>query len=236
MPKVMSQSKNPNNKKVKDDPPPLSEEQQKIMDVVLAGKSVFFTGAAGTGKSFLLKEIINRLPRATTFITALTGIAAVNIGGTTLHSFAGIGLGADKGHELVEKIRRSKKGRENWKRVSTLIIDEVSMMDALLFEKLDYIGRKLKCNENLPFGGIQLVLCGDFFQLPPVAKKGNNMKYCFESDKWDVCVPLSLELYHVFRQKEPQLLAMLNEVRYGQLSQTTLDTLQSLKRPIAVEE
>jgi energy-coupling factor transporter ATP-binding protein EcfA2 len=145
----------------------LSNEQRRVLEVVRQGKSVFFTGCAGTGKSYLLKAIVAVLPEQTTHLTALTGVAALNIGGRTLHSFAGIGLvravpwhnGAlgpltDKGarggggggwqgkkskEELLRELSRSS--RERWGQCRTLIIDEVSMMSDDLFDKIDHIAR-----------------------------------------------------------------------------------------------
>ncbi|KAH9891032.1 PIF1-like helicase-domain-containing protein [Cubamyces lactineus] len=141
-------------------PPPqeiqLSPEQQHVLDMVKQGKSVFFTGSAGTGKSVLLREIIKLRggrPSVRLGVTASTGIASVNIGGCTLHSWAGIGLGKEDQDTLVGKIlgiASRDKVLDRWRLCQTLIIDESE-----LFDKLEYIGRQLRKNE-LPFGGIQV--------------------------------------------------------------------------------
>ena len=118
----------------------LSREQLACVNVVKAGHNVFFTGCAGTGKTFLLKYIIDHVvPKRTTFVTALTGVAALALGGTTLHSFAGIGLGNQPAVQMAATVNRSRQKR-NWKEAQILIIDEISMLDAALFEKLDYVG------------------------------------------------------------------------------------------------
>lgn len=134
----------------------LSPEQRHCVSLVLAGENVFFTGSAGTGKSFLLKFLIKILPQDTTFVTALTGIAASNIQGKTLHSFAGIGLGNEPRHILAKKASRGFAG-ERWREACVLIVDEVSMWHAELFDKLEYIARYVR-NSERPFGGIQVLL------------------------------------------------------------------------------
>ena len=154
----------------------LTSEQQQVIDQVLKGTSLFFTGSAGTGKSFLLKKLIGLLPPETTFVTASTGAAACLIGGTTLHQFAGIGTGQGSLQQCITMATRPSKA-EQWKKCQTLIIDEVSMIDSDFFDKLECVARVVRKTKN-PFGGIQLVLCGDFFQLPPV--KAGDQKYCFQ--------------------------------------------------------
>eukprot|EP00029_Vermamoeba_vermiformis_P013062 TRINITY_DN7997_c0_g2_i1.p1 TRINITY_DN7997_c0_g2~~TRINITY_DN7997_c0_g2_i1.p1 ORF type:complete len:234 (+),score=24.65 TRINITY_DN7997_c0_g2_i1:44-745(+) len=169
-----NQRKSPSPAKRAEYIPQLSEEQMLVLDEIMFGKNIFFTGSAGTGKSTLLKEIIRRLPRDSTFITAATGVAATNIGGTTLHSFAGIGLGDDSKVNLGTRVMSSRSAAW-WKRAKVLIIDEVSMIDAELFDKLDFVARVVR-GQNKPFGGIQLICSGDFFQLPPVRKRNQKSK------------------------------------------------------------
>ena len=157
---------------------PLSAEQTKVLQMVKAGESVFFTGSAGTGKSYLLKRIISSLPPDTTFATASTGAAASLIGGTTLHAFAGIGTGNGTLEHCISLASRESRA-VTWKKCSCLVIDEISMIDAEFFDKLEAVARSVRRNRT-PFGGIQLVLCGDFCQLPPVSKEGERKQYCFK--------------------------------------------------------
>ncbi|KAL8688959.1 MAG: hypothetical protein Q9224_004759, partial [Gallowayella concinna] len=126
----------------------LSDEQKKVLDLVVQeGKSVFFTGSAGTGKSVLLRKIIDVLrvkynrESDRLAVTASTGLAACNVGGVTLHSFAGIGLGKEAVPELVRKIKRNAKAKNRWMRTKVLIVDEISMVDGDLFDKLEAIAR-----------------------------------------------------------------------------------------------
>lgn len=187
----------------------LSEEQRKVLDLVVEAKrSVFFTGSAGTGKSVLMREIIQSLGQEylrepdRVAVTASTGLAACNIAGVTLHSFAGIGLGKEALPELVKKIKRNPKAKNRWQRTKVLIIDEISMVDGDLFDKLEGIARIIR-NNGRPFGGIQLVVTGDFFQLPPVPNYGKVAKFCFDAATWNTSIEHTIGLTQVFRQKDP---------------------------------
>ena len=187
----------------------LSEEQQHVLDLVMAQKkSVFFTGSAGTGKSVLMREIITSLRKNykrepdRVAVTASTGLAACNVGGVTLHSFAGIGLGKEDVPELVRKIKKNQKAKHRWMRTKVLVVDEISMVDGELFDKLEAIARQLR-NNGRPFGGIQLVITGDFFQLPPVPDSGRVAKFAFDAATWNTTIEHTIGLHHVFRQKDP---------------------------------
>lgn len=187
----------------------LSEEQKSVLSLVSEKqKSVFFTGSAGTGKSVLMREIIKvmrdkykREPDRIA-VTASTGLAACNVGGVTLHSFAGIGLGKEETPELVRKIKRNQKTKNRWMRTKVLIIDEISMVDGELFDKLESIARIIR-NNGRPFGGIQLVITGDFFQLPPVPDYNKVAKFSFDAATWNTSIEHTIGLTHVFRQKDP---------------------------------
>jgi ATP-dependent DNA helicase PIF1 len=216
----------------------LSEEQKDILTAVVEeGKSIFFTGSAGTGKSVLMKSIIHKLRQKylkdpdRVAVTASTGLAAVNIDGTTLHSFAGIGLGKEPATELLKKIRRNPKTRQRWIRTRVLIIDEISMIDADLFDKLEQVARILR-NNGSPFGGVQLVVTGDFFQLPPVPEKDRAAKFSFDAATWNTCIEHTVLLTHVFRQKDATFAAMLNEMRLGRLTPASIKAFQRLSRPL----
>ncbi|KKA19930.1 DNA repair and recombination protein pif1, mitochondrial [Rasamsonia emersonii CBS 393.64] len=217
----------------------LSDEQRSVLEAVVdKGKSIFFTGSAGTGKSVLMREIIKKLREKyrrepdRVAVTASTGLAACNIEGVTLHSFAGIGLGKESAQELVKKIRKNQKARNRWLRTKILIIDEVSMVDGDLFDKLEEIARRIR-NNGRPFGGIQLVVTGDFFQLPPVPESGNReAKFAFSAATWNTCIEHTVLLTHVFRQKDPEFAEMLNEMRLGKISQRTIDAFKKLSRPL----
>lgn len=181
-------------------------------------------------------------------VTASTGLAACNVGGVTLHSFGGIGLGREAVPELVKKIKRNQKAWTRWLRTKVLVVDEISMVDGDLFDKLEGIARVIRKNGR-PFGGIQLVITGDFFQLPPVPDSGRVAKFAFDAATWDTAIEHTIGLTQIFRQKDPgglhiSLLPrssrliwvvfanMLNEMRLGKLSQQSIDAFRLLSRPL----
>lgn len=140
-----------------------------ILGQIKKGRNVFIAGPGGCGKSHMLREVYSHLVAqgVTVAMTATTGVAAVSVGGTTLHSWSGIRLGDKSPEYHYEEIKRNWKNVLKWKKTSVLLIDEVSMLGRDLFDKLDYIARKIR-GKDLPFGGITLVFCGDMCQLPPV--------------------------------------------------------------------
>ncbi|KAH3666318.1 hypothetical protein OGAPHI_004507 [Ogataea philodendri] len=216
----------------------LSTEQRKVIEMVLnERKNIFYTGSAGTGKSFLLRELIKRLKNrygsSTIAVTASTGLAATNIEGTTLNRFSGIGLGSEPVHKLVGKIRSKRAVVDRWKGTRVLIIDELSMIDSIFFDKLNEIAKQIRGNSK-PFGGIQLVLTGDFFQLPPVSlSKTGAAKFCFDAQGWKECIDETILLTKVFRQKDDSdLIEMLNALRIGHLSNEIKQRFKKLERPL----
>lgn len=211
----------------------LSDEQNNVIELARLGYSIFYTGSAGTGKSLLLKSLIKSLKdqhtRGSVAVTASTGLAACNIGGMTLHSYTGIGLGTGTAQELLKKIKRQQKLRDRWRLLDVLIVDEISMIDGELFDKLDFIARKMKKND-VPFGGIQLIVCGDFYQLPPVTPNAEPI-FAFESDSWKKAIQFTIVLKEVFRQQgDKDFVRMLNEVREGNVTQATIRKFKGLQR------
>lgn len=215
----------------------LSREQQTVYDLAVdRGQSLFFTGSAGTGKSVCLREIIKGLRRKydhkpdAIAVTASTGIAACNIGGITLHAFAGAGLCNEEADKLVSKIRKNRKTSARWMRTNVLVIDEVSMIGPELLEKLEEVARVLRKSAK-PFGGMQIIMTGDFFQLPPVDKRNGMTKYAFDAKCWSEIFgeESQVKLTQVFRQKDESFVNMLNELRYGTLSPETVRLFKSLE-------
>uniref|UniRef100_A0A670XPY4 ATP-dependent DNA helicase PIF1 n=1 Tax=Pseudonaja textilis TaxID=8673 RepID=A0A670XPY4_PSETE len=197
--------------------PTLSQEQSRVLNAVLSGKNVFFTGSAGTGKSYLLKKIVASFPPNGTYVTASTGVAACQIGGITLHAFAGIGSGKAPLHQCLELAQRPGV-RQQWLNCRCLIIDEISMVEGDLFDKLEAVARDVRKCED-PFGGIQLIICGDFLQLPPVAKDHKQPKFCFQAKSWRKCIHLNMELTEVRRQTDKEFISLLNTVRLGRCTE-----------------
>jgi ATP-dependent DNA helicase PIF1 len=135
--------------------------------MAIEGKSIFISGAAGTGKSHVSKYIIQSLQRQNKKVspTAPTGVAAINVGGSTLHSFFGIGLGLGSAPSLVRKIRKKQAVVQRINETDVLLIDEVSMLSCDLLETLDGVARLVREREDEPMGGLQIVAVGDFYQV-----------------------------------------------------------------------
>ena len=212
----------------------LNTDQHKAFQAVQSGKNIFLTGPAGSGKSFLIRRIVEWAPTAsrTIAVTALTGCAALLLGkAKTLHSWSGIGLGKEPVETLIANIMKKPKLKRVWKKTDMLVVDEISMMTPELFEKLDLIGKRIRASEK-PWGGIQLVLCGDFFQLPPVTKgiSGEMLipgRFAFESPAWKKSAMLPVVLNKIERQTDTAFQKMLNECRIGSPSAETLALLKS---------
>ncbi|CAN0109584.1 unnamed protein product [Pylaiella littoralis] len=209
---------------------PLSEDQQRAVNLVVENqKSIFFTGCAGTGKSLVLNRILTRLAEAGVsgvFPTATTGLAACQVKGTTLQQFAGIGKARGSGEEVLKVVEKRPDAVRRWKAVQVLIVDEISMLDADTFDALEYVARSLR-GVQAPFGGIRLVLSGDFFQLPPVSRRGEPEKnLCFEAKSWKACVEETVELKLVFRQRDNKFVKLLSKVRWGKCTPEVLAELR----------
>jgi ATP-dependent DNA helicase PIF1 len=204
----------------------LTEKQQKVVDLILKRENVMISGPGGTGKSFLIHHIVSLKDSLLSSksqimgVTAMTGAAAVLINGTTLHSFLGIGLGEGTVSQLVDKIKINKKA-SCWKLLQILIIDEVSMLSVELFDKLERIARIFRENEN-PFGGIHLVLSGDFLQLPCIGGE-----FCFKSAKWKSCIPKVICFDEILRQTDPVFHEILNRARFGKTTKQDIKDIKS---------
>lgn len=212
----------------------LNKKQQNAIDEVINGKNILLTGPAGTGKSFTIQYILDTLKQNNKnyAMTATTGTAAVLIEGQTLHSFMKIGLGNGS---LIDNIRRIKRYPNTFKSIGALevlIIDEVSMLDAELFDKISDIFASVKAhhfnNKDLllkPFGGLQLILVGDFCQLAPI-----NGLYCFLSKSWDKLQIKTIMLDEIIRQNGDQLfIKLLQIVRKGKCTDNIITVLNKLK-------
>jgi len=203
----------------------MNEKQLEAFQVVKNGFNLFLTGAAGTGKSYTIKSIINYLDsnNINYGLTAMTGCAAVLIGGQTIHSFLYMGISRNI-DEIFNNINKYKSIFNKLKNLQSLIIDEISMMDEETFELINKLLMKIKQNSKI-FGGIQIILVGDFYQLPPIIGD-----FCFMSPIWNELNLKKIILTDIIRQKDDnKLQEILGEIRNGNISKETYDLLQTLK-------
>ena len=202
----------------------LTKLQKKFFEHFFQHKNVFLTGPAGTGKSYCVHLLFQFLDEQGVFYgkTASTGVAALNIGGVTLHSWSGMGLADDEGMDLLEKVDGNSKAKNRIKACKVLVIDEISMMNSNLMDKLDIVCQYIR-DRGEPFGGIQVVFVGDFMQLPPVFKSFEKETFAFESQAWKDARVKTVHLTEIVRQHDEPLFAkFLNEVRLGYAKDFTI--------------
>lgn len=200
---------------------------KKIIKFVNNGDNVFITGHAGTGKSFLLNKLKQKYKELV--LTSTTGIAAVNVKGQTLHSFAGVGICNKPISSTIDNILKKTNLRRQITKCSKLAVDEISMLDIKTFEYIDEVLRQIRaCNK--PFGGIQVIFIGDFYQLPPVVNINNDVnlpKYCFESELWKDFDFKTIILTKNYRQNEESLIKALGNMRVNSLTQSDIELFRS---------
>lgn len=205
-----------------------SESQAAAFEAYKRGESFFLTGDAGTGKTELIKAMVEYSSKRKVAVTATTGIAAVSIGGRTIHSF--LKIFPDDVNLTKEEIA-TRNAKNTWyvkyvQKHTTLIIDEVSMLDVDLFEKADWV-LKVYMRNPKAFGGLQVILAGDFFQLPPVYKAHGRPRFIFQLPLfYDVCTTRH-ELLTVFRQDDVAFVALLRRMRRNIMTENDHAVLES---------
>jgi len=193
--------------------------QKTALDILKAGRNVYLTGAAGSGKTYVLNEYIQYLKHrgVAVAITASTGIAATHIGGVTIHSWSGVGIKDSLSEHELEALEQKEYLWKRFDRTKILIIDEVSMLSPSLFDTVERVCKKMKRNDA-PFGGMQVVLSGDFFQLPPIVKGNGNIEFINTTGTWKNMDVRVCYLHEQFRQDDNALEKILNEMRTGEVS------------------
>lgn len=200
-------------------------DQELALAILLSGRSALLTGAAGTGKTHLLNTFIAQARKRgkKVSVTATTGLAATHLGGNTIHSWSGIGVNDHLPNNFFERL--SKTRRDVISKTDVLIIDEISMLHDFRLDMIDKVLRTVRENDR-PFGGIQLVMSGDFFQLPPVNRPNEQGGgFVVYSDAWQELQPAVLYLERQYRQNDERLLEILTALRTGDVRRRHVEVL-----------
>ncbi|MBP6104494.1 MAG: AAA family ATPase [Gammaproteobacteria bacterium] len=198
-------------------------KQPAALDLMKLGKNIFLTGSPGSGKTYLLNQYTRYLKdhNVIVAITASTGIAATHVQGVTIHSWSGIGIKDSLNETELEHLLKKKVIKQHYKKTKVLIIDEISMLHPHQLDMIDTIARcLLKADE--PFGGLQVIVCGDFFQLPPVSSALSPQKrFAFEANAWKKGNFYVCYLQEQHRQGDDPLRTILEDIRSGTAGEQT---------------
>lgn len=200
--------------------------QETALKILKTGQNVFLTGSAGTGKTYILNEYILYLKsrKVVPTVVAPTGIAASHLNGQTIHSFFALGIRDSIDEYFISLLLEKKYLQTRFKKLKVLIIDEISMVSPNVFTAIDKILQAFKQSDEA-FGGVQVILSGDFFQLPPISQLNNSKRFAWQSPSWKNLDLQTCYLEKKFRQDDNQLIFVLDEIRSGQISQTSYDIL-----------
>ena len=216
--------------------------QSEALNILKIGANVFLTGEPGSGKTYTINSYVSYL-RASSIepaITASTGIAATHIGGMTIHSWSGIGVKTKLDKYDLDKIASSEYISKRVRRTKVLIIDEISMLSTKTLDMVDAVCREVKQSSDA-FGGMQIILVGDFFQLPPITKKEimeekqnsllgageDSSTFVYGSGAWERTRPVVCYLTEQHRQDDPDFLSVLSAIRSNNFSKTHLSHINT---------
>ena len=209
--------------------------QDEALEILKMGHNVFLTGQAGAGKTYVINSYIKylRKHKIKVAVTASTGIAATHISGTTIHSWSGLGIKDFLDDYDIDNLSQKERLAKNFLGTEVLIIDEISMLSGVQLASIDKLARYIRQNSEA-FGGMQVILVGDFFQLPPVTKGRAVPVFCFESDVWKKMRLAICYLNTQYRQDDARLERVLFDIRTGQVDEDTIETLS--ERMVEAEE
>lgn len=195
--------------------------QEEALDILKTGGNVFLTGEPGAGKTYVLNQYIAWLDatKISAAVTASTGIAATHIGGMTIHAWSGIGARDTLSQYDLDAIAGREKIVKRVKKASVLIIDEISMLDGRVLDMVDAVCRTVR-QSGEAFGGLQVILVGDFFQLPPVVSRGDVARLAFQSRAWESARFLTCYLTEQHRQEDELLLGLLQAIRRNDVDES----------------
>lgn len=195
-------------------------KQEEALEILKTGANVFLTGQAGSGKTFVLNKYIDYLKQRNVGVgvTASTGIAATHLGGMTIHSWSGLGIRERLAGEELKKLLKRFYLRKRFLLTEVLIIDEISMLHGYQLDLVNYLCQAFR-QSLLPFGGLQVVMAGDFFQLPPVARGQNSAEFVNKAKVWQAMDIKTCYLSEQFRQGDSDYLKILNEIRANNVSE-----------------
>lgn len=206
--------------------------QQEALAILKTGRNVFLTGEPGAGKSHTVNAYVAylRAHGVAVSVTASTGIAATHIGGMTIHSWSGVGISRTLSkHDLAALVSRDKLVHRV-KSARVLVIDEISMLDGRMLDLVDTVCKALRASA-LPFGGLQLVVVGDFFQLPPVDRDGVGVQFAFDATAWREAAPVTCYLSEQHRQEDAAFLCILSALRSGEVDDGHREALLARRAP-----
>lgn len=204
--------------------------QDSALEILKTGGNVFLTGEPGAGKTYVINQYIAYLEACgvKVAVTASTGIAATHIGGMTIHAWSGIGTRDQLSQYDLEAITTKEKIMRQVKKAQVLVVDEISMLDGKIIDMVNIVCKSIRQSTEA-FGGIQVIFVGDFFQLPPVTRHGDMMRYAFESRGWDDARPLIAYITDQYRQEDEMLLGLLKSIRTNQVEEEHFTLLQEQK-------
>jgi ATP-dependent DNA helicase PIF1 len=208
--------------------------QQQALEILQTGANVFLTGSPGSGKTHTIRQYIEwlRSHSIEPSITASTGVAATHIQGITIHSWSGIGITEHFSPYELDRIASKEPVAKRVQKATVLIIDEISMLSGTVLDAVDAVCRQIRGNDH-PFGGLQVIMVGDFFQLPPIGRRDTRVPFAFQSSAWQSLRVVTCYLTEQHRQEDSSFLRLLEAIRSGEFAEDEAELL--MERKVSLE-